>query len=252
MNRAIRLLCILSLPVLMFASSLSAAAPDMDKRIDEAVTLCLTRHLDKTNLAKSEEILKAVLAEAPAQARAEAELARVTYLIGDGLPSKDEKLARYQKGAEYARSAISHDPNSAWAHFWLAVNLGRIGQTKGVMNSLFMVKEIRKEIEAVLALDPSHADAMAVRGVINYEVPGLFGGSIKKSFQDLQKAIELRPTTTRFYVDLGEACIRAKDYARARENLTAALNMAAPSSEADFLLTDKPRAERLLKEIEKK
>lgn len=252
MRRVLRLLLCVAVFTVMLLPSLCAAAPDAEKRIDEAVNLCLNRHRDTANLAKSEDILKAVLADEPANVRAEAELARVTYLIGDAAPSKDAKLSRYQKGAEYARSAISHDPRSAWAHFWLAVNLGRIGQTKGVMNSLFMVKEIRTEIETVLTLDPNHADALAVRGVINYEVPGLFGGDMKKSFQDLQKAIELRPTTTRFYVDLGEACIRAKEYARARQNLSTALNMAAPQSEADFTLTDKPRAERLLKQIEKK
>ncbi|MHB9155311.1 MAG: tetratricopeptide repeat protein, partial [Endomicrobiales bacterium] len=208
-----------------------------------------TRHIQPENLQKSEALLQQVLRDEPGNAKAHAELSRVCFLTGDAAEKKDEKIAWYQKGEGYGKKAIALDPRSPWAHLWRAVNLGRIGQVKGVMNSLFMVPEIRKEVEKALELNPGMPGALDVRAVINYELPGLFGGNLSKSIEDLEKAIAMDPNYTILYVDMGEAYLRKKEYSRAREYLQKALRIEKPTYEADYVLKDRPRAERLLQKI---
>jgi len=237
---SIAILCILS------------GAQDSNARIDQAVQLYETRHLDIANLTKSYDILKELVATDSLNCRALYEFSKVHYIFGDKAVTKKDKLNYYQKGAEWARRAIKVNDQSARSHFWYMVHLGRIGQTKGVLNSLGLVPDIKREINRTLELDPRHTGALDARAMLYYELPGLFGGDLNKSLTALNQGIAIDSNYTILYVDMARVLIKKKDFEKARWFLNRCLSVMNPTYPADFAIDDKPDAEKLLKDIEKK
>jgi tetratricopeptide (TPR) repeat protein len=228
------------------------SAQNSDSLINAANELFETRHVDPENLEKSRDILQGVLDSEPDNVRALYELSKVYYQLGDEAEKKDEKLKLYNAGKEYSKKAKKLDDNSADAHFWYVVNLGRIGQTKGVLHSLGSVPEIKKEIDKILDIDSTHTGALDVKAMLYYELPGLFGGNLNKSMEALNKAIAFDSNYALLYVDMGKVYIKKKDYEKARWYLNKVLEIENPTYEADYILDDKPDAVELLKEIEEK
>lgn len=226
------------------------AAESADSLINEAVALYETRHLNIDNVFKSRAMLEGLVENQATNERCLYELAKVYYLLGDMAQNKEEKLTLYGKGKEYGKKAIQVNDNSSWAHFWYMVNLGRIGQTKGVLNSLALVPEIKKEIDRVLQIDPRHTGALDARAMLYYELPWLLGGNLKKSIDALNKAIAIDSNYTVLYVDMTKVYMKKKDYERAHWFAEKVLKIESPTYEADYILKDKPAAESLLQELE--
>ncbi|HEX7319976.1 MAG TPA: hypothetical protein VF399_06455 [bacterium] len=247
MNRTLR-----PIALALMVACVALFAQDGNATVDKAVELFETRHLNSSNLNKSLEILTALVNSEPENLRANCELAHVYYILGDNAGTKTEKINLYAKGQEYAKKAIKINDSSASAHFWYMVNLGRVGQTKGVLNSLGSVPEIKKEIDKVLKLDPKHTGALDARAMLYYELPGIMGGSVNKSINALNTAIALDSNYSVLFVDMGRCYIRKKDYEKARFFLQKAIEIKQPTYPADWTLDDKPDAEKFLKEIENK
>lgn len=228
------------------------SAQNTDSLIDVANELYETRHVDPENLGKSRDILENIIENEPENVRALYELSKVYYQLGDGAEKKDEKLRLYNTGKEYGKKAKKVDDNSADAHFWYMVNLGRIGQTKGVLHSLGSVPEMKKEIDKVLEIDSTHTGALDVKAMFYYELPGLLGGNLNKSIEALNKAIALDSNYALLYVDMGRVYMKKKNYDKARWYLNKVLEIEKPTYEADYVLDDKPDALKLLEEIREK
>lgn len=227
-------------------------AQSSDTLIDEAVRLYESRHLNLVNLDQAREMLVGVIENEPENVRAHYELSHVYFLLGDGAATKDEKLDLYKAGKSYGKKAKGIDGNSAEGHFWYMANLGRIGQTRGVLNSLASVPEIKKEIDKVLSIDPEHVSALDARAMLHYELPPLLGGNINASIEALDQAIALDSNFTLLYVDMARCQIKKKEYERARWYLDRALKIDNPTYIADHILDDKPEAEKLLEDIQDK
>lgn len=122
-------------------------------------------------------------------------LARLSYWIGDHAAGNDAKKPIFSKGIEYAKKAIALGPDKADGHFWLGVNYGVYGEAKGKLKSLSLVKPIKEEMRRVLEIDPAYdrGGADRVLGRVYHEVPGIAGGSEKKSLEHLLKAVEYGP-----------------------------------------------------------
>lgn len=238
--------------IIIFILFAFVSAEDVNARIEQAIELYETRHLDKDNLAKSLEILSDIVKNEPDNLRVNYELSKLYYIIGDNATNKEEKLKNYNLGMEYGKKAMALNKNSAWAHFWYMVNLGRTGQTKGVLNSLSLVPEIKKEIDIVLKLDPKHTGAMDAGAMLYYELPGLMGGNLNRSIEYLNRAFAIDSNYTILYVDMAKVYIKKKDYERARWFLNKVLEIKNPTFEADYVLEDKPEALRLLEKIKDK
>jgi hypothetical protein len=100
----------------------------------------------------------------------------------------EQELAAYERGREAARRAVEREPRNAQAHFWYATNTGRWGQTRGVLRSLFLLPELRREIDTVLELDPDLVGVYLLAGSVDYEVPGMFGGDLARSEARLRRS----------------------------------------------------------------
>ncbi len=210
------------------------------------------RHKAKDYLSTSKKILENILAEYPSNQEALWRMARICYQYGDNSKNKKDKLFWYEKGKEYAKKLIEINSSHPEGHFWYAVNLGRIGQTKGVLNSLGLAPTIKKEFEKTLELNPKHTGAMDGLAVYYYELPGLLGGDLNKSIKYLKKAISIDSNYTILYIDMAKVYIKKKDYETARKYLKKVLSIKNPTHPADYYLDDKPEAERLLEKIKDK
>ncbi len=148
--------------------------------------------------------------------------AQATLIIGDqrkdaGAPDS-ELLEIYSRGEEMADRAIATAPRMPEGYYWKSAHIGRWGQTRGVLNSLFRAPDMRDLLEQSIALDPEHADSYFVLAQLYAKVPGLisFGDnayavSLGRKAVDLMEAEaasgERDGVTEAFYVELASHLI---------------------------------------------
>ena len=154
-------------------------------------------------------------------------LARVEYWIGDHTTDNTVKKQIFQQGIDHAKKANELGPNKVEGHFWLGVCYGVYGEAKGVLKSLFLVKPIKEEMRRVLEIDPAYDKGGADRilGRVFHEVPGIFGGSEKKSLEHLLKAVEYGPRVGLNLLYLADTYISLDEIDKARQTLEYILTM---------------------------
>ena len=145
-------------------------------------------------------------------------LAQGRYWLGtNGLPEPDRKGA-LEGGIAAARTAMALNPSKPEGHFWLAANMGALAESFGLRQGIKYRGQIRDAMEMTLKLNPAFLDGSADRalGRWYYKVPGLFGGSNKKSEEHLRKALTYNPQSVISHIFLGDtlADLGRKDEAR--------------------------------------
>ena len=148
-------------------------------------------------------------------------MARIEYWIGDHTADNNEKKRILEQGVYHAKKAVQLGPEKAEGYYWLGVDNGVYGEAKGVLNSLFLVKPIKEEMNKVLAIDPTFDDGGADRvlGRLYYELPGLFGGSNKKSLEHLLKSRDMGPRVGLTRIYLADTYLALGNVQKAREEL---------------------------------
>lgn len=145
--------------------------------------------------------------------------ARALHWLGDQATDKKAKLAYFEKGIDDANAAVAALPQRPEPHFWLAALQGSYGEARGVLKSLFLVKPMREQLEAINRIDERYQGGAADRvlGIIDYKVPGFAGGSKKRAIERLEKALTIDPTNAynQYYMAEGLADVGRKDEARA-------------------------------------
>jgi tetratricopeptide (TPR) repeat protein len=101
---------------------------------------------------------------------------------------------------DYGDQAIETDPSNNLGYYWKASNLGRWGETRGILSSLRQAGPMRDLLEQSIQRDPDHAESYYVLGLLYARVPG---GLI--SFGNTDYAVSLG----RKAVDLHLADVRA-------------------------------------------
>ena len=118
-------------------------------------------------------------------------LARVCYWLGNHEPQDDSRRKALERGIDAGRQAVTVHDNRPEGHFWIAANMGTLAESFGLRQGLKYRGEIKDELETVLRLDPGFQKGSADRalGRWYFKVPGLFGGSNKKSEEHLRKSL---------------------------------------------------------------
>lgn len=175
-------------------------------------------------------------------------MARVLYYIGDHTQKKKEKKRIFERGIYYAKKAVESEPQKPDGHYWLGVNYGLYGETKGVLKSLSLVKPIKNEMNEVIELDRSYEDGGADRvlGRLYFKLPGIAGGNNQKSLEHLLKSKELGPDDplTRLY--LAETYLALGEKDKAKKELEAILSMESDSRWVNEVNKRKKEAQELL------
>lgn len=163
-----------------------------------------------------------------------------------------DALKDYEAGKTAADKAIKADPSNAMGYFWMAANIGRIGQYKGVLNSLFMLPDFKKYLGKAYEINKTDPNILEAYGEMYYELPWIAGGSDKKALEYLNESIKNDPNFTLSMVIMGKVYIKDGNYDKAREILEKVINYKTPSYRADWLMSDKPLAQKLLDSIKDK
>jgi len=191
-------------------------------------------------------------------------LARANVHRGMVVPEK-EREKWFVTAEGHARRATVLCPDSPDAHFFLAVSIAQITKVIGGKRRIELSKDVKREAETALAIDPAHAGAMHVLGRWNYEIAGLgwiskvaakvvYGGvppgaSYEQAKEWFERAIASRPDMPLNHLWLGESLIKLEDYAGARVHLQECIDR------PDVLWDDprsKEKARESLREIEGK
>lgn len=224
MNASLLLLALAAAPGARAAESVRADLAQVDE---------LYFHRDQPgNLEKSEAALDAALAKAPEDPELLWRQARGLERLGEKAVEKKERLRLFEAAEAAAAKAAPGLPKSAEPHFWAGVAMGRRGETRGVLKSLFLVSPIRKEMAAALAADPRHGGAHRVLGEILWQLPGFVGGDKKKAVAEFEESVRLSPNYTANYPTLATAYVYFGRKADAAEVLKKAEAIQAPDDPA--------------------
>ena len=211
-------------------------------------------YAQRADLAKAKDALakyQAALAAGEDAYSANWRLARVEYWIGDHTADNTAKKQIFQLGIDHAKKAVELGPDKVEGHFWLGVCYGVYGEAKGVLKSLFLVKPIKEEMRRVLEIDPAYdkGGADRVLGRVYHEVPGIAGGSEKKSLEHLLKAKEYGPRVGLNLLYLADTYISLDEIEKARETLEYILTM---EPEPDLIPETMEEREQARKKLEGK
>lgn len=144
--------------------------------------------------------------------------ARAYYSLGDDTKPHTEKLDLFQKAVDAGKKAVELGGSRAEGHYWLGVSYGGYGETKGMFKAMSLIGSIRKEMQTVVSINPGYENggAYLVLGKMDYELPGLMGGSTKRSIEEYEQGLRVAPSNPLMKAYLAESYYDAgrKDEAR--------------------------------------
>ncbi len=212
--------------ILFFSFSVSLFSQSAEELIAQADELYLGMS-DMTTAEKARDLYMKARDIAENKYEPFWKLSRIFYYIGDNAESNKDKKIIFSQGIYYAERAVELEPEKPDGHYWLGVNYGVYGEARGVLKSLFLVDDIKREMNKVIELGRSYEDGGPDRvlGRMYFKLPGFAGGSKDKSVEHLLKSLEYGPNDplTRYY--LADTYLAKKEVEKARTELEFILNM---------------------------
>jgi tetratricopeptide (TPR) repeat protein len=233
------------------------AAPSGESLLAEGLRVLDNDDATVANTERAIKLLDDAMATGlskPREAQARADKARALLRLGDLVREKDKKrgMAIYEQAKNESARGVALDPTCADAHFYRGANLGRWAETRGVLQSLFTLPDIKSAFRTTLKLDPTHLEAQLSQAVMDEMLPSLAGGSDARAEATYRVVIKNNPHYTRAMVDFAQFL---DNDGRRKEAITwaeAAVAEKAPSRPGDWRRFDKPRAEAMLERWKRK
>ena len=238
-----------SLLAALLAVGTVAGASAESPLVAELSRVSVSYHKDPARLDTLRDALERTAAADPRVEHLMA-LAEVSFIWADvRAQTRAEKLQAYDRGRNAARLAMDAEPRNVGARFWFATNTARWGQTNGLMRSLFLLPDVKREVRAILDLDSGYTPVYVLAGNVYYEVPGLLGGDLAKAEEMFRAGLAQDPRFTGLRVGLGKTLIKRRRLDEARRELTAVLEETAPRNPATWAVKDAPEARGLLEKL---
>lgn len=200
-----------------------------------------------------EEEIRSLLAAGADQSSDPVFLLRLAGLYldaGDDLYQDEDRRRRaYEEGAKMAWRALQVQDLDPQAHYLYAANLGSAANLEGIMASALTVRTLKRHVARAIELDPSHAAALHMMGMLLEELPALLGGDSDEAMIYLRRAVEIDPGYTHARLDLAKAYIERQDFAAAEAQLRAILATTEPRNAYAWARRHKPEAQALLKSL---
>src|SRR5262245_15213160 len=177
-------------------------------------------------------------------------IADVYMSLGDDISLDISKRgAAYDDGARFARQAIDLQETNAEAHYLYAANLGNAAQLKVMMASALTVQEIKRHVKRALELNPDHAPALHMMGMMLEKLPWLLGGDAEGALTYLRRAVVADPTYVHARLDLARAYIKRKDSGAARRELEVIVQQPVPPNASASNRRQREDARQLLNSL---
>ena len=244
-----------SLRALVIVLIVAAPAPAPGQSPAETARAMLKQYQeDPTRIDRARDLLEAAVAkDAGNDVPTLLALTRAWFLYAEQrAKTEPEKIAAYERARDVAKRAAELAPKDPEAHLWHAITLGSWSQAKGLLHSAIALRNLRKEVDVVLQLDPNNIEAHVMAGSIDRELPGLLGGDRKASEEHFKTAQRLDPRLTGVRVELAQLYINMGRYAEARRQLQSVLDEKAPTDRPRWTLKEVPRARQMLESIRDK
>jgi tetratricopeptide (TPR) repeat protein len=222
------------------AAARGQSSPDPDALYRQRSTIAKAR--------EAADIWEMRLAANPKDFESAWKLARAMYWVG-GHGSLEMRRAALERGVAAGRQAAALQPNRPEGHFWMAASMGELAESYGLRQGIRYRGAIKDALETVLRIDSGFQDGSADRalGRWYFKVPGLFGGSKKKSEEHLRKSLEYNPDSIASRYFLAETLF---DLDRDREAIDELNKVIAAPIDPDWEPEDrefKEKAAQLLK-----
>lgn len=231
----------------------AAAAPAPTDPLAEPRDLVENAANTKENLQRAialyEERLKDTSLPATARANGWADASRAWLRLGDLQSTDAEKLRCYTAGRDAAKKGLAVNANHVESLFWDMANLAVVGRTRGVMNSLFMLPELRRGLNRALELDRNHALAKQTLAEIDHAVPGIAGGSDERAEKAYLEILQRDPRLTSTMVNLAKLYRDQGKKDAARQWAQKAVDTTNPSNPNDWKKFDRRDAKQVLQEL---
>lgn len=239
---------LLSVALLGAAAGVTAAPPTPT---ESARAMLKSYQEDPARIDRARDLLETAVAQgAGNDVPTLLALTRAWFLYAEQrAKSEPETIAAYERARDVAKRATELAPNDPEAHLWYAITLGSWSQAKGLLHSAIALRNLRKEVEVVLQLDPNNIEAHVMAGSIDRELPVLLGGDRRASEAHFKTAQRLDPRLTGVRVELARLYINMGRYAEAREQLQSVLDEKAPTDRSRWTLKEVPQARQLLESI---
>ena len=241
MTRLVCTLCALA--------ALARAGTEASRLLDQAEHLLLNCHLDRAYLNSAAGLIAAVRAGDADNQRSLYLSARLKIQQADFASGRSERKDLYRAAQVTAESLKSLNDEDPRGHFLYGIALGRLGQLKGILNSLTMLPTLKREFSRALALDEYCTEAYEALGMLYLEVPAGVGGDAKRAMEYFQAGLETNPNYTVLRLDLARALVRLGRKDDAVAQLDTLLATGEPYPPCDFVLYDRPEAEKLLSRL---
>lgn len=158
-------------------------------------------------------------------------LARFKYYLADREKNYPAKSKVLQASMDAAKKAVELDPGRVEGHFWLGASTGEYADLKGALQSLSLVKTVRREFEAALAINPSYenGDIYSALGQIDLNLPRLFGGNERRGLERLEQGLKVGVNNLDLKLTLAEVYVKKARNDEARALLESLLGASDPA-----------------------
>ncbi len=206
-----------SLCLVLLCSSLPASAQSADAGDPDRL---YANRTDLVSARRAARLWEASFRQNSKNFEAAWKLARADYWLGTHAPESERRMF-LENGVEAGSAAAMLEPNRPEGHFWMAANMGALGESYGRRVGLKYRKPIKEALETVLRLDAPFMQGSADRalGRWYFKVPGWLGGNKKLAEEHLRKSLTYNPNSTSSHFFLAELMIDQGRKAEAREEL---------------------------------
>ena len=161
---------------------------------------------------------------------------RACFDRADFARNDEERESIANEGIAACRQLLERDPKSEPGHYYLAMNLGQLAQTK-TLGALKLVQEMEREFKTSRDLDPKWDYAGPDRnlGLLYLEAPGWPAslGSKSNARRHLERCVELAPNYPENRLCLLEALLKWKDKKNALREINAIRDL-LPKARKEF------------------
>jgi len=169
----------------------------------------------------------------------------------DVIRDSEQRRVAYEEGARLAQRALEIREADAEAHYLYAANLGSAAQLTGMMAAAFTVRTLKRHVTRALELQPDHAPALHMMGMMLEELPWILGGDQPAALQYLQRAVAADPNYAHARFDLAKVYLKAQDRESARRELRAVIAMEHPRDRYAWSSRYLPDAKQLLAALDR-
>jgi len=229
--------------------------PEKQKQLDayyqEAWNLLGQMHKDTANLDKAYAIYQKALEFAPNYDKTYWKIAEISFKKAQ--ETKDETASKklYDQALENAKKAVSINPNSVEALYWVGTCEAKLAELAGIFKAMGLVKSAKRNLHKCIELEPNNRFSVLARvilAVLYTETPWPLR-DLSEADKLTAKAVEMDPNLTLSSVKRARVHMKNGDNELAKKELQRCLNIKKPTYVWDSELYDWPEAKKLLSQL---